>query len=272
MRNPAVAGQFYEADPGALRRQVEASYLHRLGPRELPKLVHEGPRRIKGLVVPHAGYMYSGPVAAHAYAALAADGVPASVVVLGPNHTGLGAGLAVGTDDWSTPLGPIRCDAQLARGIVGGGVDADMVAHRFEHSIEVQLPFLQHLGADFRFVPVCMGLQDYDSAVEVGTRVRQAIRGSDALVIASTDFSHYIAKGLAARKDRMAIDKIVAFDVKGFDATVRKHDISMCGYGPVMAMLTAVESGTPEFLKYASSGDVADMAEVVGYASIAIRR
>jgi len=272
MRSPAVAGQFYEADAGALRRQIEASYLHRLGPRELPRLARDGPRKIKGLVVPHAGYMYSGPVAAHAYAALAADGVPSQVIIFGPNHTGLGAGLAVGTEDWSTPLGAVRCDAELGRRILGGGVDADMVAHRFEHSIEVQLPFLQHLGADFRFVPICMGLQDYDSAIEIGTRVRKAIHGSDAVVIASTDFSHYIAKELAARKDRMAIDKILAFDVKGFDQTVRKHDISMCGYGPVMAMLTAVESGSPEFLKYASSGDVAGMAEVVGYGAIAIRR
>ena len=147
-----------------------------------------------------------------------------------------------------------------------------MTAHRFEHSIEVQLPFLQHLGGDFRFVPICMGLQDLASATDVGRRVAAAIRGLDAVVIASTDFSHYIPKDVAARKDRKAIDKILAFDVKGFDETVRSNDISMCGYGPVMAMLTAIESGAPEFLKYASSGDVAPMADVVGYCSITIRR
>ena len=272
MRSPAVAGQFYEGDRDALVRQIEGCYLHRLGPKQLPRLAREGPRKIKGLVVPHAGYMYSGPVAAHGYAALAADGVPSRIVVFGPNHTGLGAGIALGTEDWSTPLGSVRYDEDLGRKILGDIVDPDTVAHQFEHSIEVQLPFLQHLGADFRFVPVSMGLQDYTSATDLGKRVRAAIRGTDALVIASTDFSHYIPKDLAARKDRMAIDKILAFDVKGFDETVRKHDISMCGYGPVMAMLTAVESGTAEFLKYASSGDVADMAEVVGYCSIAIRR
>ena len=110
------------------------------------------------------------------------------------------------------------------------------------------------------------------NATSLGKRVRDAIGGSDVLVIASTDFSHYIPKDLAARKDRMAIDKILAFDVKGFDGTVRRHDISMCGYGPVTAMMTAVGSGTPEFLKYASSGDVTPMTEVVGYCSVTIRR
>src|SRR5712691_12446611 len=99
MRSPAVAGHFYEADPDALQRQIEQCYLHRLGPRELPQLTRDGPRKIKGLVVPHAGYMYSGPVAAHAYAALAADGVPAELIIFGPNHTGLGAAMAVGTED-----------------------------------------------------------------------------------------------------------------------------------------------------------------------------
>ncbi len=272
MRSPAVAGQFYEAGKEDLQRQVESCYRHRLGPRDVPRLVRDGPRRIKGLVVPHAGYMYSGPVAAHAYAALAADGVPKHVVILGPNHTGLGAAMALGAEDWATPLGSVGYDVELGQRILGDIIDEDSVAHRHEHSIEVQLPFLQHLGAEFRFVPICMGLQDYTSATELGKRVRSAIRGTDVLVIASTDFSHYIPKDVAAKKDRLAIDKILAYDVKGFDEVVRKHDISMCGYGPVMAMLTAVETGTPEFLKYASSGDVAEMRDVVGYSSIAIRR
>lgn len=272
MRSPAVAGQFYEGDRDGLQRQVESCYTHRLGPRQVPRLDPDGPRRIRGLVVPHAGYMYSGPVAAHAYAALATDGVPPHVVIFGPNHTGLGAAMAQSTEEWRTPLGTVGYDREVGARILGDVVAEDATAHRFEHSIEVQLPFLQHLGATFRFVPICMGLQDYTSATDLGKRVRAAIRGTDALVLASTDFSHYVPKDLAAKKDRAAIDKILAFDVKGFDEVVRRQDISMCGYGPVMAMLTAVESGTPEFLKYASSGDVADMRDVVGYCSIAVRR
>ena len=272
MRYPAVAGQFYERDATALRKQIDGCYRHPIGPGRKPAVARDGPRTLRGMVVPHAGYMYSGPVAAHAYAALARDGPPQAFVVLGPNHTGLGAAMALGAHDWETPLGVAEYDRDLGARVLKHPVTEDILAHRHEHSIEVQLPFLQDLFEKVRFVPICMGLQDLRDAVELGGIVRDAIAGRDVVVLASSDFCHYIPKAEAARRDRMAIDKILAFDVKGFDQTVRKHDISMCGYGPVMAMLTAVESGSPEFLKYASSGDVAGMAEVVGYGAIAVRR
>lgn len=271
MRVPAVAGQFYEDDPKALARQVESCYAHRLGPGSMPPL-GEGPRRLRGLVVPHAGLAYSGPVAAHAYAALARDGAPDVLIIFGPNHTGLGAGLAVGTVDWETPLGVMPCDRELAKAIASRPpAREDLVAHRFEHSIEVQLPFLVHMGLKARFVPVCVGQQEHDDAVAIGQVVRDAVRGRDALVIASTDFSHYIPKEEAYAKDRLALDEILKMDVDGFWRTIRRHEISMCGYGPVMAMLTAVGSGHAELLKYATSGDVAPMREVVGYGAVAIR-
>ncbi|HKZ98737.1 MAG TPA: AmmeMemoRadiSam system protein B [Thermoplasmata archaeon] len=270
MRVPAVAGQFYEDDRDALLRQIEGCYTHRLGPGAVPK-VREGPRKLRGLVVPHAGLMYSGPVAAHAYKALAEDGLPETFVILGPNHTGLGAGVAVGTVDWETPIGPVRCERDLAKAIAAKRpATEDLVAHRFEHSIEVQLPFLVHLGSRAPFVPVCIGTQDYDQAVPVGEAVRDAIRGRDAVVIASTDFSHYIPKDDAYRIDKLAYDRILALDVRGFWDTVRTNDISMCGYGPVIAMMTAVHEGRPELLKYATSGDVSPMRDVVGYAAIAV--
>ncbi|HEY4705077.1 MAG TPA: AmmeMemoRadiSam system protein B [Thermoplasmata archaeon] len=271
MRYPAVAGQFYERDATALRKQIDACYRHPIGPGRKPAVARDGPRTLRGMVVPHAGYMYSGPVAAHAYAALARDGLPQAFVVLGPNHTGLGAAMALGAHDWETPLGVAEYDRDLGARILKDPVTEDIIAHRHEHSIEVQLPFLQDLAGTVRFVPICMGLQDYRDAVEVGGIVRDAIAGRDVVVLASTDFCHYIPKAEAARRDRMAIDKILAFDVRGFYRTVQENDISMCGYGPAMAMMTAIGSAKPELLKYASSGDVTPMEDVVGYGAIAMR-
>jgi len=272
MRYPAVAGQFYERDPAALRKQIDACYRHPIGPGSKPAVATKGPRSLKGLVVPHAGYIYSGPVAAHAYAALAQDGAPRTFVIFGPNHTGLGASMALGDHDWETPLGVAEYDRTLGDRLRKEPITEDIIAHRHEHSIEVQLPFLQDLLGTVRFVPICMGLQEPPYAVEVGEIVREAIKGQDVVVVASTDFSHYIPKAEAARRDRMAIDKILAFDVKGFYRTVQEEDVSMCGFGPVIAMMTAIHSATPEFLKYASSGDVAPMEDVVGYSAIAMRR
>jgi len=272
MRFPAVAGQFYEGDSRALAAQVESCYRHPLGPGDRPRVARGGPRTLKGLVVPHAGYMYSGPIAAHAYAALARDGLPETFVILGPNHTGLGSMVALGAHDWETPLGVAEYDRDLGAKMLRDPITDDIIAHRHEHSIEVQLPFLQDLSEKLKFVPICMMLQELEDAVRVGRIVRDAIKGQDVVVLASTDFSHYIPKEEAARRDRLAIDQILAFDVPGFFRTIRKHDVSMCGYGPVMAMMTAIGSATPEFLKYGSSGDVAPMRDVVGYAAIAMRR
>ena len=271
MRYPAVAGAFYERSRDALLRQIKECYTHPLGPGRLAE-VRAGPRRLVGLVVPHAGYVYSGPVAAHSYAALAADGWPKSFVIFGPNHHGQGAPLALTEHDWQTPLGTAMVDKALHDALAKPPLEEDILAHRDEHSIEVQLPFLQETLGSVTFVPICMGLQEWRYAVEVGEVVRDAIKGEDVVVLASTDFSHYIPKAEAARRDRMAIDKILAFDTKGFYRTVQENDVSMCGFGPVIAMMTAIGPATPEFLKYASSGDVAPMDDVVGYAAIAMRR
>jgi AmmeMemoRadiSam system protein B len=266
-----VAGQFYEADPAALRRQVESCYRHRLGPGDVPKLNPKGEREIQGLVCPHAGLAYSGPVAAHGYAALAADGWPDSVLILGPNHTGTGASEALATVDFQTPLGLARRDEALAKRLRRDLIEEDNVAHRKEHSLEVQLPFLLHLNPDLKFAAICMGAQEPDAAEEVGRVVRDAIADQDVLVIASTDFSHYIPKAEAARRDHLAIAEILKMDAQSFYRVKERNDVSMCGYGPVIALLTALPGAKAELLKYASSGDVAPMADVVGYASMAVR-
>ncbi len=270
MRPPAVAGQFYEDERESLIAQIENCYLHKIGPGRLPQL-RDGKRTLRGLVCPHAGYIYSGPVAAHSYAALAEDGWPETFIVLGPNHSGLGASVALGMQDFETPLGIAKVDSELARRLLKDVLYEDMAAHRFEHSIEVQLPFLQHLREDVKFVPICMMDQELATARKVGQIIRDAIRGKDVVIVASTDFSHYVTKDVAAKKDKLAIDQIVKMDARGLYQTIQKNDITMCGYGPVMTMMAATEGGKAQLLRYACSGDVAPMRDVVGYGSVAVR-
>lgn len=270
MRYASVAGQFYSGTETALRQQIEDCFTHRLGPGQVPKLAKERKGRIRGIVSPHAGYMYSGPIAAHGYAALAEDGFPDVFIIIGPNHHGLGSGVAMTNHDFETPLGVMQNDKELAAAIRKGIVDDSMLAHRHEHSIEVQLPFIQYFSNDRKFVPISMMMQDYKSATQVGQVIREAVKGRDAVIIASTDLSHYISPEAAKEKDTMAIDRILNLDAKGLYDTVRKNRITMCGFGPVMAMMEAVQGKKAELLKYANSGDVSQMAEVVGYASIIV--
>jgi AmmeMemoRadiSam system protein B len=287
MRYPAVAGAFYERSREALLKQIRESYTHPFGPGRVPD-VRPGDRRLVGLVVPHAGYMYSGPVAAHSYAAFAEDGGRPSVVILGPNHHGAGAPLALTNHDWQTPLGVMRMDEALYKEVAKPPLEDDIRAHRDEHSIEVQLPFLQQLDEAIRFVPICMAFQEYELAAEVGELVASAVRGRDVLVIASSDFSHVGAnynqvppRGLTApafakEQDAKAIEEILALDAKRFAGKVSQAEISMCGYGPVAAMLTAAKrlgAREAKLLKYATSSDMSrDARTAVGYGAIAIYR
>ncbi len=287
MRYPAVAGAFYERSRDALLRQIKECYTHPLGPGRPPEL-SAGPRRLVGLVVPHAGYVYSGPVAAHGYAALAADGWPASVIILGPNHHGQGAPLALTDHDWQTPLGVAAIDKHLHDSLLKPPLEEDILAHRDEHSIEVQLPFLQHLSGAVRFVPICMAFQEYEIAAEVGELVARTVKGKDVLLIASSDFTHVgsqyfqlapqglTAPAFAKAQDAKAIEPILALDPKRFAAKVAQDDISMCGYGPVTALLTAANrlgASEAKLLKYATSSDVSrDTKMAVGYGAIAVYR
>lgn len=233
-----------------------------------------------GLVSPHAGYMYSGPVAAHGFYFLAKDGKPNTFVILGPNHTGSGSGVAIMTSGkWATPLGEVEIDKELAYELSEASdiIDVDPVAHYQEHSLEVQVPFLQHLfGKRFKLVPICMMLQDERTSEEVGEAVAKACKGKNVVIIASTDFTHYEPQEIAVSKDRKAIDQILNLDWRGLQRVVTDEAISMCGYGPVSAMIKAAsELGAKraKLLKYATSGETAGpMGEVVGYGSIAVVR
>lgn len=270
MRYPAVAGQFYEGSKEALTKQIENCFLHSLGPGEIPSL-QKGPREIKGAVMPHAGYMFSGPVAAHVAAALARDGFPETFIIIGPKHRGFGSPIAITTEPFSTPLGTVEIDVELAKELHTGVIDNDLTAHREEHSIEVQLPFLQYIKPDIKFVPLCMGLQTFKVAKEIGEIVSKAIAGRDVVVLASTDFSHYVPRETAQKRDSQALEAIQNLDAKGLYKTVEKYNISMCGYGPVMAMLKSVEGSKADLLKYSTSGDIMEMRDVVGYGALVVR-
>lgn len=280
IRYPRVAGSFYAGSKEALVRQIEGCFKHKFGPGGLPKIERKGPRKIAGLICPHAGYMFSGPVATNAYYRLAADGLPELFVILGPNHYGLGSGVAVmESGAWRTPLGDVDIDTDTTRGIVerSGIIDIDESAHAREHSVEVQLPFLQYIyGSSFKFVPVCFLMQDLDTCREVGDALAETLEGRNAVVIASTDMTHYEPHRTATEKDEKAIDAILKLDEELLFSVLRTHNISACGYGPVTALITAAKKmgvKKTELLSYKTSGDITgDRSGVVGYAALAFEK
>jgi AmmeMemoRadiSam system protein B len=276
VRRPCQAGGFYEAKPEPLRRQIEGCFLHRLGPGRLPEAAMNGPRQVVGLICPHAGYMFSGPVAAHAYYRLSVDGKPNVVFLLGPNHTGVGSGLAIMSEgSWRTPLGDVEIDGEAANQVVRDSqiIDVDDSAHNFEHSIEVQLPFLQYLyRSEFKIVPICFLMQDLSSARDVGEAVAKVASRKNALIVASSDMTHYEPQEIAERKDGKALEEVEALDEARFISTVESHQMSVCGVGPIAALIRAAKAlGTKEakLLCYKTIGDViGDYSSVVGYAAV----
>jgi len=278
VRYPAVAGSWYSGTLKGLRAQIEECFTHKLGPGKIPKVTGDGPRKIVGLLCPHAGYMYSGPVAAHSYYNLALDGKPEIVILLGPNHRGYGSALAIMNEGaWRTPLGDVEIDTETANQIVRGSriIDIDESAHGPEHSLEMQLPFLQHLyDQTFRLVPICFLMQDLETGREVGQALAKALSGKNAVVIASTDMTHYEPQKTAEVKDKKALNAVLKLDEGQLYSVVESYGISMCGYGPTIAMITAAKAmGAKEaqLLCYKTSGDVTgDYSAVVGYASVSV--
>ncbi|HJX23909.1 MAG TPA: MEMO1 family protein [Candidatus Bathyarchaeia archaeon] len=280
VRMPSVAGSWYAGTPALLKKQIEDCFLHSIGVKRIPKVNLKGTRKIIGLVCPHAGYSYSGPVAANSYCALAEDGVPEVAVILGPNHTGMGSGLSIMVDGkWRTPLGEIEIDSAIAHRIANMSniIDIDEKAHLSEHSLEMQIPFLQYLyGQNIRIVPICMMMQDLDSSRDVGKVLATSLEGKNAIIIASTDLSHYETYQRAFDKDSEAIREILRLDEEGLMRAVTQLNISMCGPGPVASCIIASRSlgaNKATLLRYSTSADISgEMGAVVGYASIAIER
>jgi len=278
VRYPAVAGSWYSGTQKGLKAQIEECFTHELGPGKIPKVTEDGRRKIFGLVCPHAGYVYSGPVAAHSYYNLALDGEPEIVVLLGPNHRGYGSALAIMNEGvWRTPLGDVEIDTETANQIVRESriIDIDDSAHGPEHCLEMQLPFLQYLyNQTFRLVPICFLMQDLETGREVGQAVAKALAGKNAVVVASTDMTHYEPQKTAELKDKKALSAILKLDEGQLYSVVESYSISMCGYGPTIAMITAAKAmGAKEaqLLCYKTSGDVTgDYSAVVGYASVSL--
>lgn len=271
-RRPAVAGQFYEGDGARLARQVEACFRDERGPGEIPAPQRSQTRRLRAGVVPHAGYPYSGPIAAHLYAEVARDRPPASVLVLGVDHHGLSRGASLSDRAWLTPLGPTEVDHDLVRALTHPPVEVDEGAHAREHSIEVQLPFLEYVIPHPKFVALEVGFGPYEFLNDVAAVVRKATEGRDVLLLASSDFSHYVAPATADRLDHLAIAQILARDPRGLYETVVRNDISMCGIAPTTVLLaaTAGEPISARLLRWGHSGEVEPMRQVVGYAAIAL--
>lgn len=267
VRMPAVAGQFYPANADTLRRALR-TYTNVNGEKS----------SALGVVVPHAGYMYSGHVAGAVYGRVQ---LPDRYVILCPNHTGRGEPLAIMSEgSWMTPLGEVQIDTDLARRIQSAmpGLHDDIEAQRHEHALEVQLPFLQSLHANFQFVPITVGTSRYEHLADLGEAIAKAIasRGDQVMIIASSDMNHYETDSTTRVKDRKAIDKLLALDPAGLYDVVLTERVTMCGFGPAIAMLTAAKAAgakSAELIRYATSGDVSgDRDAVVGYAGIAVTR
>ena len=279
-RPPAQAGTFYPDTEGALRTQIQQSFLHPLGPGAIPTIPGTRNQNLLGLIVPHAGYSYSGPVAAHSYYHQASAGIFESIIILGPNHTGLGSGVSTMTEgEWSTPLGDVPIDTDLAQEIVDSShlVDVEDEAHRNEHSIEVQLPFLQFIyPRRFKFVPICMMLQDLQTSIEVGEAIAKAAENHRAIVLASSDWTHYEPQEQAQSKDKQAIEEALQMNEKKFQEIIEERSVSACGYGPVIAMIHAAKlrgAKSGNLLSYQTSGDVTgDKSAVVGYAAASFEK
>jgi AmmeMemoRadiSam system protein B len=267
-RIPAVANMFYPGDKGRLEDQLRA----------FVKPVSE-PKEVLAAISPHAGYVYSGKVAGAVFSKIR---IPATVVLLGPNHRGMGAQVALpSSGTWEMPLGPVSIHEDLAQAILrvstsGVNIQDDYQAHAMEHSIEVQVPFLQLLRPDVKIVPIALSRLTLQACQEVGRAVVQGIRdyGGDVLIVASTDMTHYESRESAQEKDQLAIDRILELDPPGLYETVARHRISMCGVIPTTITLEicrALGAKKAELVQYATSGDVTgDYGQVVGYAGFIV--
>lgn len=270
-RAPAVSGSFYEGSADRLRAQ-----LHRCFAANPPAA---GKKKAMAGVVPHAGLMYSGHVAAALYATFE---LQQRLIILCPNHTGLGSPAAINREGtWFTPLGDLTIDTELADAIMAHApsLELDDRAHLREHSLEVQLPFIQYLSPSTRFVPICLGAPDFALCQEVGAAIAAAIQAaggwSEAGILASSDLNHYQDQQTTLRKDQLAIDAVLGLDARKLWETVLSEDISMCGFIPTTTMLIATRilgATDAELVKHATSGDInRDYSAVVGYASMVIR-
>ena len=265
IRQPVVAGQFYPGSASQLEAMIET-------------LVDEKAEKqdVIGLVSPHAGYIYSGPVAG---AVISRIKFKDTFIIIGPNHSGMGKPLSIMTrGKWKTPLGEVEIDSELGKQILATSshLQEDDIAHQYEHSIEVQIPFLQYFKSDFRIVPIILGYAGGDTYKEIGRAIAKAVRelNREVVIIASSDMTHYEPQESAQKKDTQAINAILALDEDELLRRVDELNISMCGYAPTASLISAAKelgAKSAELVKYQTSGDTTgDYSAVVGYAGIII--
>lgn len=263
-RHPVVADRFYPGSP---------SQLHQTLASLVPAVA--GKKKALAVIAPHAGYVYSGGVAGETFARVE---VPETALILGPNHHGAGEPLALGTSDWQMPLGPVPIERGLAIAVLRNSeiIVEDDIAHVQEHSLEVQVPFLQFLQENLKIVPIVVSHVSYAVCRQAASDLATAIRafGEPVLIVASTDMTHYESRQSASVKDHLALDRILALDPRGLYETVVGNNISMCGIMPTtIALLTALElgAGKAELVRYTDSGEASgDTEQVVGYAGLVI--
>lgn len=264
-RKPAVAGIFYPADRESLMGWLEQAM------DITPKKLYDA----KGVMVPHAGYIYSGKVAAAVYSSVI---TPDVAIIMGPNHTGLGTRGSIMTEGyWETPLGSVKIDETLAAAILNSSsvLQEDELAHLREHSVEVQVPFLQHMNPAIKIVPIVLFSLSYEEIEDVAGAIANSIKaaGEKVLIVASSDMSHYLPSYIAMEKDELALREVLSLNPRGLIETVKKYDISMCGYIPTAVMLEASKmlgASMAELIAYSHSGEVSGEEPVVGYAGVVI--
>jgi AmmeMemoRadiSam system protein B len=273
VRTPAVAGMFYPKTTQELKSSIRNCFLHKYGPGKLPPLPHD--KKIIGVICPHAGYEYSGPIAADSYYAISSQ-KPDLVVIIGPNHWGIGRDIALMKEGiWKTPIGDIEVDTESAIEInkVSKLIEFDSFSHTRDHCLEVQLPMLQEIFSHkFKILPIILIDQSHNTAIEIGKSIATIAKTRNVIIIGSSDFTHYESNDFAHEQDKFLIDAILNLDIDKFYSTLHEKQISACGYGAIAStMIACKELGATKgtLIKYATSGDIAgDKSSVVGYASI----
>lgn len=272
IREPVVAGQFYPDKKEDLENMIQSCFEHKFGPGTDST---ESREKIFGVVCPHAGYIYSGPTACHSYKAISPQN-PELAIIIGPNHFGVGKDAATMIDaQWQTPLGRIQVDSDSAKQIaeISEFIEIDEYSHSQDHSLEVQIPMLQKiLSNEFQILPIILRAQDMKTAMDVGNAVYEIAKKKNAIIIASSDFTHYEENSFAHQQDKTLIEPILDIDVDRFYQVLYEKRVTACGYGAMASTMIACKkmgATKGKLLSYATSGDVSgDTESVVGYGSI----
>jgi len=273
VRTPAVSGTFYPGDERELKNLIHECFLHEFGPGKIPPT--DSDQKIYGVICPHAGFIYSGPIACHSFHAISLSKSKLAIIT-GPNHYGIGQNVASMVDSsWKTPLGLVEVDSESALELREylGILEFDSFSHSKEHSIEVQIPMLQEtFPNEMKMLPVSLITQEQKTATQVGSAIAELAKKKNALLIGSSDFTHYEENGFAHKQDMALIEPILKLDVDEFYRVLYEKHVTACGYGAIVStMIACKELGATEgkLLKYATSGDISgDKSSVVGYASI----